>query len=163
MCVCAAAGTTLGSCAFLFFCTIRLFVQFDIVVFANTAHSVLFGLLFLAALLATAGPEQMSTSLSLGAVVICCKQWCRVWWTTHPQPHRDPQDGHQGDDEEGGLKRSAVCGVGVGVAPHVLGKRAASECDSGGGGEDDIGGPTRAVSESLAEERMDRDGDGSDD
>ncbi|CEM39628.1 unnamed protein product [Vitrella brassicaformis CCMP3155] len=147
----AAAGTTLGSCAFLFFCTIRLFVQFGIVVFANTTLSLLFALLFFAALLAIAGPERVC-SFSLGAL-LCC-QWSRVC-TTHPQPHphRERQDGHQDEDEECG-KRSAAA---VGVAPCVLGKRVSSECGSGGVGEDD-GGPTRAVSMSLAEDRMDSDG-----
>lgn len=54
--IAGAAVTTAGSCIFLFFCHIFLFLQLGVMLFANCIIAVVFSLFFLSALMMVAGP-----------------------------------------------------------------------------------------------------------
>jgi hypothetical protein len=54
--IAGAAVTTAGSCIFLFFCHIFLFLQLGVMLFANCIIAVIFSLFFLSALMMVAGP-----------------------------------------------------------------------------------------------------------
>jgi len=54
--IAGAAITTAGSCIFLFFCHIFLFLQLGVMLFANCLIAVVFSLFFLSALMMVAGP-----------------------------------------------------------------------------------------------------------
>lgn len=71
--IAGAAVTTAGSCIFLFFCRIFLFLQLGVMLFANCLIAVVFSLFFLSALLMTAGPMGQAGEILYTLQCGCCR------------------------------------------------------------------------------------------
>jgi len=72
--IAGAAVTTAGSCIFLWFCHIFLFVQLGVMLFANCLIAILFSLFFLSALLMIGGPLGKQGELLHTLTCKCCKK-----------------------------------------------------------------------------------------
>merc|ERR1712166_307305 len=72
--IAGAAITTAGSCIFLFFCHIFLFLQLGVMLFANCLIAVVFSLFFLSALMMIAGPLGRCGEIGYTLTCGCCRK-----------------------------------------------------------------------------------------